>query len=982
MSLTQFNALSPANADFVAELFARYRSDPTSVDASWAEFFAGLPDDAVTILADMRGASWAPRPSNKIVGNSWSDELPAKSAKDAKKSAAASPAPTPLAQSGADQLRTATQDSLRALMLIRSYRVRGHLASNLDPLGLMQRADHAELDPQSYGFTASDLDRPIYIDGVLGLQAATLREIMAKLKAIYCATVGFEFMHIQSPEEKQWLQTRIESGVATAPFDKSAKLKILQRLTAGEGFEKFLQVKFTGVKRFGLEGGETMIPALDAMIERGAELGLKEVVVGMAHRGRLNMLTNILGKPFTAMFAEFQGTSAYPDSVQGSGDVKYHLGTSTDREFGGKSVHLTMNANPSHLEWVNPVAVGRVRAKQQQYAGSHRTSEDSRGQVAALLIHGDAAFAGQGVVPETLMLSELLGYRTGGSLHFVINNQVGFTTSPQYARSGVYCTDVAKMIQAPIFHVNGDDVEAVVRCAQLAMEYRQQFHRDVVIDMVCYRRHGHNESDEPAFTQPIMYAAIKDKPTIRDVYSKKLVSEGSFTQAEADAVWQEFMSRMERDFQAATTYKPNKADWLEGKWQGLETSQQGEEGFVATGVSFAILHEIGMGLCKVPADFNLNPKIAKQLDAKREMIETGEGIDWGTAEALAFGSLLLEDTPVRLSGQDVGRGTFSHRHATLHDQKNEKRFRPLNHIRSHQAHFDVHDSPLSEAAVLGFDYGFSLAEPHALVCWEGQFGDFVNGAQIIIDQFIASSESKWLRMSGVTLLLPHGYEGQGPEHSSCRIERFLQLCAEDNWQVANCTTPANYFHILRRQMRRNFRKPLILATPKSLLRHKLCISKLAEFGPDTGFQRVIGDTTPGRLPGSKIRRAVICSGKIYYDLLAAREAQKINDVALIRLEQFYPFPHRLLAQELAHYPNAEIIWCQEEPENQGGWNFVDRRIEAVLAELNGKSKRPIFAGRPAAAAPATGSLKRHTKEQDALVTEALGLGVVKAAANG
>ncbi len=980
MSLQQQTFLSAANADFVAELYARYRAEPASVDASWAAFFNDLRDDEKVLLGELRGASWAPRPSNKIVGSTYSDEpakTPAKGAKTDGKATEAKAAPAP------EQLRAATQDSLRALMLIRSHRVRGHLTANLDPLGLMQRAGNAELTPAYYGFTEADMDRPIFIDGVLGFETATLRQIMARLQATYCGTVGVEFMHIQSPEEKHWLQTRVESGALQSTLSKAQKTKLLQRLMAGEGFEKFLQVKFTGVKRFGLEGGETMIPALEAMIERGAELGLREIVVGMAHRGRLNVLTNILGKSFTAMFAEFQGTSAYPDSVQGSGDVKYHLGTSTDREFAGQTVHLTMNPNPSHLEWVNPVVVGRVRAKQQQFSGSHRTSDDARGQVAALLIHGDAAFAGQGIVPETLMLSELLGYRTGGSLHFVINNQVGFTTSPQYSRSGVYCTDVAKMVQAPILHVNGDDVEAVARCAVLAMEYRQQFNRDVVVDMVCYRRHGHNESDEPAFTQPQMYAAIKQHPTIFEVYSKQLIAEGSITAAEAEAVQKDFMSRMEKDFQAATTYKPNKADWLEGKWQGLEAAQRGEEALVPTGVALKTLQEVGKAISSVPDSFAINPKIAKQLEAKRAMIETGEGLDWATAEALAFGTLLLEDTHVRLSGQDVGRGTFSHRHAVLYDQNTEEKYRPLSNIRPEQAIFEVHDSPLSEAAVLGFDYGFSLAEPHALVCWEGQFGDFVNGAQIIIDQFIASSESKWLRMSGITLLLPHGYEGQGPEHSSCRIERFLQLCAEENWQVANCTTPANYFHILRRQMRRKFRKPLVLATPKSLLRHKLCVSKLAEFGPNTGFLRVIGDTTAGLQQGPRVKRVVLCSGKVYYDLFAAREAQKIDDVAIVRLEQFYPFPHKLLAQELARYPNADIVWCQEEPENQGGWQFVDRRIEAVLTELGGKVKRPVYVGRVPGAAPATGSLKRHNKEQEAIVNQALGAATATAlAANG
>jgi len=591
--------------------------------------------------------------------------------------------------------------------------------------------------------------------------------------------------------------------------------------------------------------------------------------------------------------------------------------------------------------------------------------------VMPLLIHGDAAFAGQGVVAETLMLSELKGYRTGGTVHFVINNQIGFTTSPQYARSGVYCTDVAKMIQAPIFHVNGDDVEAVVHVAELAAEFRQKFHKDVVIDMVCYRRHGHNEGDEPAFTQPIMYQRIKEQTTTREVYAKKLVDEGSLSREETDKVNADFVAKLEQDFQAASGYKPNKADWLEGRWQGLETAANSNDRNGNTGVEVTSLREIGAALARVPDGFNVNPKIAKQLDAKREMMQTGEGIDWATGEALAFGSLLAEGTPVRLSGQDAGRGTFSHRHSVLYDQVNEHRYVPLNGIKSSQATYEVHDSPLSEAAVMGFDYGFSLAEPNALVCWEAQFGDFANTAQVYIDQFIASSEAKWLRMSGLTLLLPHGYEGQGPEHSSARLERYLQLCAEDNMQVANCSTPANYFHALRRQVRRNFRKPLVVMAPKSLLRHKLCVSKLDDMATGTSFQYVIGETSK-IADDKKIRRVVICSGKVYYDLLVAREERKISDIAIVRLEQFYPFPDKLLARELARYAKAEIVWCQEEPQNMGAWNFLDRRIEAVLVEIDHRSKRPVYAGRAPMASTASGSLKRHNQTQAELIDKTLG----------
>ncbi len=963
MTTEQSSFLYSANADFIAELFQRYAANPASVDPSWRGFFDGLDEDGRSILNETRGASWAPASSQKIIGNENGMATPAAKAGNSK---AVAPASITNGIAG----DTALLDSLRAIWLIRLYRMRGHLLANLDPLGLTPAAYHADLDPKTYGFTDADYDRPIFIDGTLGMQNATLRQILDKLRKTYCGSVGVEFVHIQDQEQADWLKRRIEETENTPKYNKNAKLHILERITAGESFEKFLATKFVGVKRFGLEGGESTIPALDAAIARGAQLGLREVVIGMAHRGRLNMLTNILGKPFTAIFSEFQGTSAYPDSVQGSGDVKYHLGTSIDRDFNGQMVHLTMNANPSHLEWVNPVVTGRVRAKQQQRAENTSITEESCAQVMPLLIHGDAAFAGQGIVAETLMLSELKGYRTGGTMHFVINNQVGFTTSPQYSRSGVYCTDVAKMIQAPIFHVNGDDVEAVVHVAEIAAEFRQKFLKDVVIDMVCYRRHGHNEGDEPAFTQPIMYRKIKEQPTTRTVYVGKLVAENSLTQVETDKVQSDFIAKLEKDFTASTSYKPNKADWLEGRWQGLEVAN-GDDKADSTGVDLNTLKDIGNKISNVPQGFNVNPKIAKQLEAKREMMTSGEGIDWATAEALAFGSLLTEGTHVRLSGQDCGRGTFSQRHSVLYDQQDESRYIPLNTLSSKLASYEVHDSPLSEAAVMGFDYGFSLAEPKALVCWEGQFGDFANTAQVFFDQFISSAESKWLRMSGFTLLLPHGYEGQGPEHSSARLERFLIMCAEDNMQVANCTTPANYFHILRRQVRRNFRKPLILMTPKSLLRHKLCVSKLADMAANTSFKRIIPETATNLVDDKKIRRVVICSGKVYYDLLAAREERKITDVVLIRLEQFYPFPDKLLALELGRYAKADVIWCQEEPQNMGGWNFVDRRIEAALVSVSHRTQRPTYVGRLPSAATATGSLKRHNKEQAELIDKAL-----------
>jgi len=957
MSLTQNSFLYSANADFIAELFQRYAKNPSSIDISWRSFFDGLHQDARDALTEIKGASWAPSTDNKIIAN----ENEASSAAKAFAASAGTSAP-----------QQAVIDSVRAIWLIRVYRQRGHLLADLDPLHLTARptAEEIHLDPKGFGFEESDYDRPIFLDGTLGFQHATLREIMARLESIYCSTIGFEFTHIQNPEEIKWLQENIESRTG---FDVEAKRTILSRLTAGDAFEKFLATKFVGVKRFGLEGGEAMIPALEAAITKGAEMGLREVVVGMAHRGRLNTLTNILGKSFTAMFSEFQGISAYPDSVQGSGDVKYHLGTSKDHDFGGETVHLTMNANPSHLEWVNPIVAGRVRAKQQQRSGAPIINENAMKQVMGLLIHGDAAFAGQGIVAETLTLANLKGYRTAGTFHFVINNQVGFTTSPQYSRSGIYCTDVAKMIQAPIIHVNGDDVEGVVYACELAAAYRQTFQHDIVIDMVCYRRHGHNEGDEPAFTQPIMYRTIKEQPTTREVYVQRLVSEGSLTQADADKINSDFLARLEQDFQVATSYKPNKADWLEGKWQGLEVAS-GDDRNGKTGVPLNILREVGNAIARAPDGFNLNPKIAKQLEAKHEMMSSGEGVDWATAEALAFGTLLVEGTPVRLSGQDCGRGTFSQRHSVLVDQTDEHRYVPLNGIRTEQAVYDVHDSPLSEAAVMGFDYGFSLAEPNTLVCWEGQFGDFANTAQVIVDQFISSSETKWLRMSGLVLLLPHGYEGQGPEHSSARLERYLQMCAEDNMQVANCTTPANYFHILRRQIRRNFRKPLILMTPKSLLRHKSCVSDLIDMGENSTFLSVIPENSKTMADDKKIRRVIICSGKVYYDLLAARTERKITDIAIVRLEQFYPFPAKYLATELARYSKAtDIVWCQEEPQNMGGWAFVDRRIEQVLISCNHRVTRPTYVGRAEGAATSTGSLKRHNKQQEELVEKALSI---------
>jgi len=946
------SAFSGANAAFLADLYARWVSSPSSVDPSFADLFDAMNDEARAVLEDASGASWAPR-------HSFADEE--------------APPAAPGAVQGdlrPDQLRASTIRSLRALMLIRSYRVRGHLEAQLDPLGLQKPHKHSELDPASYGFTDADLDTSIFIDHVLGLETATLREIVQILRLTYCGPIGVEFMHIQDPEQKSWIQRRVEGAPWRTELTADEKRTVLQQLTEAEGFEAFCQKRYVTTKRFGLEGGEVSIPALHAMIGIAAASGVVEIAIGMPHRGRLSTLVNIVKKPLTALFSEFGGESFKPDDVQGSGDVKYHLGTSTDVEIDGHAIHLSLQPNPSHLEAVDPVVVGKVRARQDS-SGDTRM----RGSVMAILMHGDAAFAGQGLVYETLAMSQLIGYRTGGTIHLIVNNQIGFTTVPAHAYSGLYCTDVAKSIQAPILHVNGDDPEAVIFCARMAAEYRMKFASDIVLDIVCYRRHGHNETDEPAFTQPLMYKAIAGMKTTRVLYAEKLAAEGTVPAEDAKAMFDDFTKTLEDANAAAKSYKPNKADWLEGHWAGFTPVDQQEVELTeeATAVSTSTLQRIGAALAHVPDGFNLNPKIVRQLEAKAQAMETGRGIDWATGEALAWGSLLLEGTRVRLSGEDTQRGTFSQRHAVLIDQVNQHEYTPLNNIAPDQAKIEIYNSLLSEAGVLGFEYGYSLADPRTLVLWEAQFGDFANGAQVIIDQFLASGETKWLRMSGLVLLLPHGYEGQGPEHSSARIERYLQLCAERNMYVCNLTTPANYFHALRRQLHRNFRKPLIVFEPKSLLRHKLAVSPLGDFAEGTRFQYVIPEFDE-IAPPDQVRRVAICSGKVYYDLLAERRAKEITDVALVRLEQMYPFPEISLGRALAAYQNADVVWCQEEPENMGAWNFVDRRIEKVLSRLDMKVRRPVYLGRDAAASPATGLAKTHMIQQARLVATVLGIG--------
>ena len=965
-------AFNGANAAFIADLYARWVRDPATVEPSFATLFEALNDEARSVLTDASGASWAPRHWEiEAEGPPPGTPLPLAAKKPpVSNGAAAAEAsrpgmPMPKAEAAA-HAHADTINSIRALMLIRAFRVRGHLEAKLDPLGLQTPRHHPELDPATYGFEPKDYDRAIFIDNMLGRETATLREILAVLQESYCGSIGIEFMHIQDTAQKAWLQRRIEGVAWRQGIDQASKKQLLQELTEAEAFESFCQKRYVGTKRFGLEGGESTIPALHAMIRTGVHAGVREVVIGMAHRGRLNTLVNVVRKPFTAVFSEFGGASSKPDDVQGSGDVKYHLGTSTDLEIEGRRVHLSLQPNPSHLEVVDPVVVGKVRARQDEAGDTN-----GRHTVMGILLHGDAAFAGQGIVYETLAMSQLIGYRTGGTLHVITNNQIGFTTVPAHAYSGLYCTDVAKSVQSPILHVNGDDPEAVLFAARLATEFRQEFSCDVVLDIVCYRRHGHNESDEPAFTQPIMYRAIGELKTTRTRYAEALVAEGVLTEAEAKQVWDDFVAKLEECFQAAKSYRPNKADWLEGKWTGLNRGEEDEtRSEETTGVAIETLREVGLALATVPGEFDLNPKIARQLEAKRVAAETGEGIDWATGEALAFGTLLLDEHRIRLSGEDCQRGTFSQRHAVLVDQTNQNEFVPLNNIRPKQAKIEIYNSLLSEVGVLGFEYGYSVADPRTLVLWEAQFGDFANGAQAVIDQFISSGETKWLRMSGLTLLLPHGHEGQGPEHSSARLERYLQLCAEQNMQVCNITTPGNYFHALRRQMKRNYRKPLVIMTPKSLLRHKLAVSPLSEMEANTTFRKVIGETDE-LVAADQVRRVVISTGKVYYDLLAARRERDIKDVALVRLEQIYPFPAMGLRTVLQTYPKAELVWCQEEPENQGAWTFVDRRLERVLVAIDAASKRPRYVGRAEAASPATGSAKVHAQEQAALVAAAL-----------
>jgi len=894
---------SQFNIDIIEDFQRRWRRDPSSVDPRWQAFFEGF---------ELAGRASTPDSS---------------------------------------QLQTGV------VRLIFNYRFLGHFQAHLDPLSLPP-GPCPLLRLENFGLSEADLDRVFDGSAFQGLGQATLREILAALNETYCRTIGLEYMHIQDTKIRRWLEERFESRRSHPDLPLRQKLRILMTLHYAELFERFLHTRYQGQKRFSLEGSETLIPVLDAVVEKGPELGVKEFVIGMAHRGRLNVLTNVLRKPYQEIFAEFED-NFLPNSIDGDGDVKYHLGfSSTVRNSRGEPIHLSLTPNPSHLEAVNPVVEGRTRAKQRAFGDKGRVHG------VPLLIHGDAAFAGQGIVAETLNLSNLAGYTTGGTVHIIVNNQIGFTTSPSDARSTTYCTDVAKMIQAPIFHVNAEDPEAAVFVAQVALEFRQIFNRDVIVDLYCYRRHGHNEGDEPAFTQPLLYGKIKDHPSVSSIYTNQLLERGDVAPEEGDALKREFQDLLDEEQVVVRAGPPRKRGMkaFGGTWKGLRMHY--EPSPAVTAVPRETLAKIADHLTRIPEGFTLNSKIARLLEARRAEMAEDRPIDWAFAEALAFGSLVHEGTLVRLSGQDSRRGTFSQRHAVLTDQRTGERFIPINSLHEGEL-FNVYDSLLSESAVLGFDFGYSLDSPGALVLWEAQFGDFANGAQTIIDQFIVCSESKWQRSSGLVLLLPHGYEGQGPEHSSARLERYLQSCAEDNMQVCNLTTPAQYFHVLRRQIKRDFRKPLFIMTPKSLLRHKECVSPIEELASGR-FHEVLID--PG-VNAERVSRVLLCSGKLYYDLLERRTERKIDSVAIVRLEQIYPFAEALLQDVFTQYKSArEWVWVQEESQNMGAWSFVEPRLRALGYPF-------AYVGRDASASSATGSLRVHKQEQAELVDAALGAAV-------
>ncbi len=934
--------LNKSNSAFIEEMYIKYIEKDPNLPKSWREYFNDLNDDIESVIKEVEGPSWAQR--KKVNLDKITNELAGQN------------------QNISTSQSSITQ-SIKAIALIRAYRIRGHLIANLDPLGMMERNYIHELHPQDHGFKKEDYNKKIFIGSYLNTTSASINEILQKLRKVYCSNIGVEYMHISDPVEKIWFRERMEKEANQINFTSNGKKAIFNKIVQAEGFEKFLAKKYVGTKRFGLDGAESLIPALEQIIKRGGQLGVKEIKIGMPHRGRLNVLANVLQKSYKRIFNEFAGEISNLRKEDSTGDVKYHLGASSDREFDGNSVHVSLTDNPSHLEAVNPIVLGQTRAKQFFH------KDLKRKKVIPILIHGDAAFAGQGIVAECFAMSGLKGHNTGGTIHIIVNNQIGFTTSPRFARSSPYPSDLGKIVDAPILHCNGDDPEAVVHCAKIAIEFRQKFSKDVVIDMICYRRFGHNEGDEPSFTQPLMYKKIRSHPSTLKIYGEKLINEKTISKSDFENQIISFRSLLDEQFKTAKDIKP-KLDWFEGTWSRYQP-KKGKDRRGATGVDIDKIIKISEKINKVSEKINIHKTIQKILTNRHKCILDKKNIDWASAESLAFATLLDEGYPVRLVGQDSGRGTFSQRHSVLRNQEDNARFIPLNNISKKQKNFEVVDSLLSELAVLGFEYGYSLVEPETLTMWEAQFGDFANGAQVIIDQFISSGERKWSRASGLVLLLPHGYEGQGPEHSSARLERFLQLCGQENLQVMNCTTPANYFHALRRQIHRDFRKPLVIMTPKSLLRHKICVSNLDDFSKKNSFHRILEDHAFEKKNGfleleksKNINKVIMCSGKIYFDLLEAREKYKRRDVVLLRIEQLYPFPAKSLVKSIKPYAkNAEFIWCQEEPKNMGAWSHVRDYIQWTLDFIKANNKNVSYIGRAPAASPATGYAKRHVAQQ-------------------
>ncbi len=945
--------LNKSNSAFIEQMYVKYVNNDPNLPESWKKYFIDIGDDINSIVKEVNGPSWSPRKNKIDESKILENEIEILESQNKK--------------IDQNDIVASNSNSIKAVSLIRAYRQRGHLLSKVDPLEMRESEYLDELHPENYGFKKDDYSKKIYLDGVLNKEYSNIKEILSVLRKIYCGNIGYEYMHISNPTERKWFRDRVEKDENALKFTVNGKNAILNKLIQAEGFEKFLHTKYVGSKRFGLDGGESLIPALEQIIKIGGQSNIKEVKIGMSHRGRLNVLANVLQKSYKRIFNEFAGeiNNTEEDSA---GDVKYHLGASSDREFDGNVVHVSLTDNPSHLEAVNPVVLGQTRAKQFFH------KDVKRNKVIPILIHGDAAFAGQGVVAECFAMSGLPGHNTGGTIHIIVNNQIGFTTSPRFARSSPHPSDIAKMVEAPIIHVNGDDPEAVVYGSRIATEFRLKFNRDVVLDLVCYRRFGHNEGDEPSFTQPLMYKKIRSHPSTAKIYGSKLIDEDLLSENDLNNQINKFKTLLDDQFKTAKDYKP-KIEWFEGAWSSYKP-KKGKDKKGITGSDPDLLRNISDKINVIPNETTVHKTISKIFQNRKKTIDQGFNIDWSSAEALAFGSLLEEGFPVRFVGQDSGRGTFSQRHSVLRNQLDNTRYIPLNSISKNQKKFEIVDSFLSELAVLGFEYGYSLVEPNTLTIWEAQFGDFANGAQVIIDQFISSGERKWQRASGLVMLLPHGYEGQGPEHSSARLERFLQLCANDNLQVMNCTTPANYFHALRRQIHRDFRKPLVLMTPKSLLRNKYCVSSIEDFNKQTSFHRILWDHALNEnsknfiklKKPAEIKKVILCSGKVYFDLLAAREKIKRDDVIFFRIEQLYPFPVKSLVKELKPYSNnAKFYWCQEEPKNMGAWFSVRDYIQWTLETIKAKNNNISYIGRNPDASPATGYAKRHMVEQEEII---------------